>query len=405
MLHLFVELLELFLYLIIPVILVVLAFFFSVLLHELGHAVPMLLMTSGKVEVYVGSFGNPARSFKWRVGRLDLFFKYNPFSWRKGLCKPPPEILSAKQRILYTATGPATTLLLAITCWYLLTAFRFHLALEFWVICMLFACVSFTLSSLIPRDNAVTVSNGRKVGNDAAQIRQLLKYRKLPLAWWQAAEHMGNQRYSEAAVLLDGLLAAGHTSPDICRNTVIAHIQLKDYATATRVSDTIKSLYHFNADDYCNEGVIKSRLGQHAEAMLIYEKVLGLNPNHVYALNNLGYSLCLIQRDTEAILLFNKALALLPAFSHAYNNRGWAKINLGNLEEGLTDVNHSLTLDETDADAYRNIGLYHLKKKDFTTAITFFEKAKAMDADTLLVDQYLAEAYEERGPVSTPGTA
>ncbi|HEY4147847.1 MAG TPA: tetratricopeptide repeat protein [Chitinophagaceae bacterium] len=399
-----VQLFELLFYLGVPIILFAFALFFSVLLHELGHAVPKLLMTTGRVGVYVGSFGDADRSLKCHIGRLDLFFKYNPLLWRKGLCKAHG-IFSAKQRLLFSAAGPLTSLLLTLTCWRLLADFDFYGILKFSLGIMLYVSAVITLSSIIPLRNAVTLNDGRKIGNDAAQILYWLKYRKLPLAYWQATEHIRNQQYREAAILLDKLLADGHTDSLIYRNTVIAHLNLKDYTTAARVNDTIKSLYDFTADDYSNEGFIKSRREQHTEAMLIYQKALSLDPNHVYALNNLGYTLCVIKRDAEAISYFDKVLTLSPAFSHAYCNRGWAKINLGNLEDGLADVNHSLTLAPSDADAYRNLGLYYQKKKDFGKAIELFEKAKVMDAETPLVDQYLAEAYEGLRALSTPGTA
>jgi hypothetical protein len=55
-----------------------LAFFVTVALHELGHAIPALLMTRDEVTIYIGSFGNPYSSFHFTTGRLKFCCKYNP---------------------------------------------------------------------------------------------------------------------------------------------------------------------------------------------------------------------------------------------------------------------------------------------------------------------------------------
>lgn len=59
-------------------ILITLTFFYSILLHELEHAVPKLFFTKGIVKTYVGSHGDPRRSFKICPGRLEVSIKYNP---------------------------------------------------------------------------------------------------------------------------------------------------------------------------------------------------------------------------------------------------------------------------------------------------------------------------------------
>ena len=71
-----------------PLILsIFLASLLSIFFHEMGHAIPVLFMSKGKVSIYVGSFGNKGASLKIAIGRLDMYFKYNPFLWTRGICK------------------------------------------------------------------------------------------------------------------------------------------------------------------------------------------------------------------------------------------------------------------------------------------------------------------------------
>jgi hypothetical protein len=58
------------------VLLLGLAFFVTVTLHELGHAIPALLMTKDEVTIYIGSIGSPYNSFHLAIGRLEFYCKY-----------------------------------------------------------------------------------------------------------------------------------------------------------------------------------------------------------------------------------------------------------------------------------------------------------------------------------------
>src|SRR5258708_39407973 len=68
------------------VLLLGLAFFVTVTLHELGHAIPALLMTRDEVTIFIGSFGSPYKSFRFTIGRLEFYCKCNPLLWYKGCC-------------------------------------------------------------------------------------------------------------------------------------------------------------------------------------------------------------------------------------------------------------------------------------------------------------------------------
>ncbi len=57
-----------------------------VLIHELGHAIPALRYTSEKVVIYICSYGQTKDSVSIRINRLEIWFNYNVFRWRGGLC-------------------------------------------------------------------------------------------------------------------------------------------------------------------------------------------------------------------------------------------------------------------------------------------------------------------------------
>ncbi|SEO00261.1 hypothetical protein SAMN05216436_12835 [bacterium A37T11] len=61
----------------------------TVVIHELGHAVPAIFLTKEKVAIYIGSFGDPNKSLHVNIGLLEVWFKYSPFLWGRGLCVMP----------------------------------------------------------------------------------------------------------------------------------------------------------------------------------------------------------------------------------------------------------------------------------------------------------------------------
>ena len=117
------------------------------------------------------------------------------------------------------------------------------------------------------------------------------------------------------------------------------------------------------AEDFINAGYIKTFWNAHEEAIQLYKKALAINPNQVYALNNIGYSLSYgLNKHEEAIEFLNKAISIDPKYAHPYSTRGFAKIKLGGLEGGLDDINHSMQLDDSNSHSHMNLGIYYLEK-------------------------------------------
>lgn len=152
-----------------------LAFFVTVTLHELGHAIPALLMTRDEVTIYIGSFGSPYNSFHVTIGRLNLYCKYNPLLWYKGCCLCTDHYLSINQRIGFVAGGPIASILGTTITWLLVSnlqnaAFPRIVFGSIFVISLLV-----TLYSLIPNPVPRYTPSGYTVYSDTYQIFRLLR--------------------------------------------------------------------------------------------------------------------------------------------------------------------------------------------------------------------------------------
>jgi len=377
------------------VLLVSLASLVNVILHEPGHAIPMLVMTDGKVSIYVGSYGDSNNSLKLSVRRLNIYIKYNPLLWVRGVCKPPQEQLSINRRILYTAAGPLISLALTIICFTALYLYanpgplRFALAL--------LSCFGFiySMSSIIPGNTSKYTQDGRQLNNDAMQIVRLFKHKRLADDYREVFEFIHNKQYSEASDLFDSFIEDQYHDLNLLRTAVSTYLCAKRFSKAERLMGVISGKYTLNADDYCNLGYLKEHLHLHVEAMDCYQKSLQLNPKHIYSLNNAGFNLSFAKNNhSEAIFYLNQALAIAPDFANALSSRGYAKIKLGQMEEGLKDVRHSLRIDERNSYGYLALGVYYLEKNDFRRALSSFDHAKQLDNHTYSVYDYIELAKQ-----------
>ena len=365
----------------------------TVLLHELGHAIPAILLTGRKVSIYIGSHGDPNKSFKIDLGALTIFFRYNLFAWRLGLCVPSAEEISINKQIIYTLTGPITSLIIATIACYFTFVYDLHGFLKLFLV-VFFGSALFDLAgNLIPNESGIKLNDGRIAYNDGYTLKRLFYYKSLPKEYSEAAGLYHEKKFSEAAILFAQLLSV-RKDENIYRLAINAHLQIKDYGKAKELSQSFALTEKMNSDDLHWMAFSYSQLGLINEAMDLYDKALRLNPENQYSLNDKGYTLNLMNRFEEAIPFFDKTIELDKNAAYAYNNRGLAKLKLGKTEEGLQDINRSFELDINNSYAYKNLGIYYFDKAEFDEALRLFEKAKQLDGATDMIDELIQQTKD-----------
>ncbi|HEY7663818.1 MAG TPA: FkbM family methyltransferase [Xanthobacteraceae bacterium] len=80
------------------------------------------------------------------------------------------------------------------------------------------------------------------------------------------------------------------------------------------------------------------------EALVLYDKALGVNSQVAEVLYNRGNTLLALKRPADAVADYEKALALKPDFVVALNNRGYALQLLGRHQEALASYEAALAL-------------------------------------------------------------
>lgn len=366
----------------------------TVIIHELGHALPALLLTKGDVEVYIGSYGETKDAHCFRLGRLKMTFKYNPIIWKVGICKYTDLKVGIWSQLVIVLLGPLTSLICGIICLYLFFTYpgssRFMLFLMFFL-------VSFMLDfywNIIPNKTPISLADGSATFNDGEQLRQLIKLGVLPEDFHLAVKYYHDEQYEESGNLCLELLRKGLLNSSVFQMAIWSFIKAENYDKGESVYQLCKDQVVFNSDDYSNIGMVYSKMNKDKEAMAMYEASLELNPNNIYALNNRGFQRILNQDFKAAINDFDAALELDNDMSYALSNRGYARIELGFPEDGLADIEKSLAIDDTNSYAHRNLGIYYLKKKEKQKAIESFRRAFDLDKTTHDIEELMLEAEE-----------
>ncbi len=364
----------------------------TVFFHEFGHAIPAILLTKQKVSIYIGSHGDPNKSLKLSTRIIEIYFRYNPFSWRLGLCVPSAKSVSVNRQIIYTLAGPFTSLIIAVVACYFTFSYNLHGFLKLFLIVFLGSAFLDLLVNIIPNQTPIKLYDGTITHNDGYNLRRLFYYKRLPKEYAKAVTQYHQQHFNQAAMLFEEILSKGIRDDNIYRCTINAHLQSKNYEKAKQCSEEFALTNTMTSDDLSNMALAYSHLGLHEQAMETYDKSLEMNPDNKYSLNNKGYTLNLLNRFEEAILFFDKAIEIDKGFAYSYNNRGLSKIKMGKEEEGIRDISHSFELDENNSYAYRNLGIYHLDKGQASEALSLFTKAKQLDGSTHMIDELIAES-------------
>jgi len=366
------------------------AFLVNLLLHELGHAIPKLCWSRQRVLVYIGSMGDPEQSWRLSLGRLEIFLKYNPFLWKRGLCRSD-ERLPVGKRMFVVAMGPLVSLLLTIIPFVLLKTIEPTERQTVILVTFMVVGGIFTWSSAIPRGRLNPTDLGGGVRNDAMQLIELWKTRHLPATYWEVCDKFQAKEYAEASDLAEQMIEEDNSQVAVYRLAISVHLTSGRYERAEALLELIRSRYRFSLEDEINDGCHKILTGRYRHAIAIYTELARLHYNHFLILNNLGYALVAAGESEKAMLYLDRGITLAPRFSELYATRAWGKMTLGQWEEGREDAQQALKLKESCVDAHRALGLYAKEKGEWANAKEYFLKARSIDPRSPFLDEPLAD--------------
>lgn len=115
--------------------------------------------------------------------------------------------------------------------------------------------------------------------------------------------------------------------------------------------------------------------GAGAEAVKCYQDLLGLDPRHAVARNNLGAALCGLGRYREAEEQFRRASEIKPGYPDAHSNLGTVLRWRGHVTESEVPLRRALKLKPTYVDAQINLSATLVLQGRWREAKALLEKA------------------------------
>jgi len=141
-------------------------------------------------------------------------------------------------------------------------------------------------------------------------------------------------------------------------------------------------LYPDNVQLFFEYGLLLEKEGKQNEAIATMEKVLELQPDHVEALNYLGYTWAENNVHLEKALEYiKKAIALKPDNGFILDSLGWVYFRMGELEKARTALERAIVLEPEDPYIHEHMGDIYQKIGQKDKARDVWYKARGLFKD------------------------
>ena len=135
------------------------------------------------------------------------------------------------------------------------------------------------------------------------------------------------------------------------------------------------------ADELFKKAEVLYRNADYAEAILIYDQVIALEPTHSQALLQRGFCKNLTKDFPGAVADFTSVINLNPDHKWAYLSRGSARNKTGDYSGAIEDFNKVLEMDPKDQEAYNNRGFSKKLSGDKSGACEDWKASKKLGND------------------------
>ncbi|MCB0707255.1 MAG: tetratricopeptide repeat protein [Saprospiraceae bacterium] len=354
----------------------------TTLVHELGHAIPSLLFTSGPVHIFVGSYGDVESSFHFKLGRLDGFLKFNVFAWYLGLCRSQGAE-SFWAGFLIILGGPLMSLLLGLSLLYIMVFYQPGVFGMFSFCLLLLSSLWDFFVNIIPRSEPISLENGGTIFNDGYQLRELWTLGARHQSFVEALELSG---VGEADTSIELLQQMNQQNP-LPKQTRLELIRLlirekRIQEAADHFNDIFQNKKKIKIKDYDLYGDIHYGLNQIREAIDAWNKYLNIYyqdwnvlNKRIRAMLDLGY-LDAAEREIEASIQLNSVTNM-----EGFMNRIRLGLQKGSLVQVQEDLFRVLQLKADSPQVHLFYGFYYEKIGNYVDAEIHYRQARALGTD------------------------
>lgn len=226
----------------------------TILLHELGHALPAMYLTKQDSTIFVGSYGDEKFCIKVQLFKLEIFIRYNPIKWGGGMCKVHGDNFFALHTFIYVLCGPLISLAIAIIFFYLTFYFDLHGFIKLLCVFFLGSAIIDFIGNLLPRE--IDLENSGKVYSDGYVLKEIIRVKKFVDKYNRAVDLFHEGNYIKAATIFHKFILQGFLSEDLYRFGVVSHMLINDFRTANVLRNNFLEKYSPNVEDKENFDLI-----------------------------------------------------------------------------------------------------------------------------------------------------
>jgi uncharacterized protein YeaO (DUF488 family) len=243
-------------------------------IHELGHAIPALIFTKDKVVIYIGSYGDTDKSTSLKIGRLAILFRYKITDWQLGVCwhGRTPKII---QNILIILGGPIFSLILGISCYFLILRYSDHSFLTFLLAALLVSGILDFIINMMPSDQPIELHDGNLVLSDGAQLLYYFKVMNYPDSYFQGLNLLAEHKIDEGIQKLKQTIDVG--KKDLSLYRLILDILKDQPKKALAFNDQYFREFKLQSPDFKLLGDLYSKVNESSFAIQCYTEAIRLN--------------------------------------------------------------------------------------------------------------------------------
>lgn len=159
-------------------------------------------------------------------------------------------------------------------------------------------------------------------------------------------------------------------------------------------------MFHENAECHFSKGLRFHQLEELAEAKNAYQQCLALNPNHLFALINLG-SICRRLGETSASAYYlRRATKIAPNNHNAHFNLANALRDAGDHDAAVASYQFAVSLNSNDAAAWYNLGVMLGERHDINGQRAAYRQAIVANPHYYEARLNLACSYSASGEIT-----
>lgn len=173
---------------------------------------------------------------------------------------------------------------------------------------------------------------------------------------------------------------------DSCHLLAVTFALMGEHKNAIKIYEEAINIKPNDTQMLSNFASSLNAIGEHQYALTILNKSLLIEPDNYEYLFNKGNILCELNLHTESLSYYKKSFEINPYFPPSFNNYGKALFDLMRFEESLDYFDKAINLDPSYIECLNNKGIALKELKKFDEALIYLQSALniSSNAETLL---------------------